>query len=306
MALLADGPARPHDRLWDAVFSPASVWSPGELLAVERRCPGHLPGHTFVPALVLEPRSGTLDQLVDLVEKERGEGEGPEVDFARLRLESRGGWTTRYAEQLPGVADWIIETVQAALEAVYPRSLPPEVTDAAVVAAVLVAGHQPGGYAWPSLVRDLLAGYEPKPDASAVRVLQDCADLGLLGGQLLQRLAEVALENAPGYPDPPSAPRHPLSGVTWDTAGGPVPLLEVPLRRVLAACPASTSAALAEALTGRLWPKSSESMSDRRAEKAYDDRDRFLRSWWKSLVEPTASPRPTFLGALRPGTRKDR
>ena len=314
LALLQGPDVRPRQASWDAVFDPAREWHVGELLDIEQRYPCRAPGSIFLRTLTSADRSPELDSLVNLILHKRGSEEvtGPEVSLAELRSLAGRSWTGTTYLTPSELAGTLLELAHLAMEYVAHDDLSSEVCDAVLVSAIVSLGESDAAQRWSHLVDGFFRDYRAHPDSNAAAILEQLVDRDLFDELALGRIVVAAAEAAPGYPH--ATQNHPLSTVVLTSPHGPVKLLEVPVRRALAGRRSGhglLNSLLARELNIAMTGAVERRGDERRAEKVYEDRERFLRSWWQSMYPDTFgvvedNSKPAFFGVFKSSNRKDR
>lgn len=314
LSLLQGGDGRPRPVCWDAVFDPEQGWQLSELLELERRHPCGAPGGIFLRTLASADQSPELDSLIQLILHQRGREEltGPEVSLAELRSLSGRAWTgTTYLTQSE-LASSLLKLADLAVQNAEKGELPGEVSDSVLVSAIVSLSEPELANSCSRLVDSFFLGYRLQPGSKAATILEQLVDRGSFDELALRRIISAAAESAPGYPHPTGT--YPMSTVVLNSPQGPVRLLEVPVRRALAGRRSRHELLdflLSRELNVAMTAPSDRRGGERRAEKIYEDRERFVRSWWQTLlpvsqVDDELNSKPVFFGVFKSSNRKDR
>lgn len=310
------GGAFPTD-LAPAVLHDAKAWSGAELWAVESRCPGELPGNLFYQALMEEQWSGRLEAVCKLATKRGLQDITPlEADIAELRVAAElkcpegavpaFAWTHGSPTAVVETAMLFLRVLDRAMETLQRPLQSPAVTALMVVAAVLVLGKDGGSVPlpWPAPLQIQLRSLGDLPEAGIAEALERCVHSQVLSIADAEHLGRMSLYVNPRFPDSELMSERFMEGIRVGLDGNWVPVMEVPLRTVLATMPLyDVEDAEKSTLTviGMVLP---ETESERQRDKALQEREKVFRSWWQQLCAATGrldpeQEKPAFLDSLK-------
>lgn len=303
------------DLLSRILFNQATPWSGEELWTVEKRCPRELPGELFYAVLLEQQWSPGLADLCKLVGMRGLQDITPlEAEVAELRRSSEGeaaegtglvhSWVQGSAEVVYTKAKMFLETLDKALTLLGRPLFSDSVNALLVVATVLVQGAENHVGPWPATLQKQLGGLGQLTDPGIARALGACVDSEVLSIADAEHLGRVALYIQPGFPVPTALPESFMAGILVPLEGKNVPVLEVPLRRVLAAKPLYD---LEEAVTATLEVMRDglpDTESDRHRDKVFQEREKAFLVWWNQLCSdsgraPAEADKPAFFESIK-------
>jgi hypothetical protein len=294
------------------VFVHHPPWHAAELLYLEQRFPGEMPGEFFPPALLNEEWSQPLAELIGVVMDHRGMTvpSPPEVAFAKLRLTAMQPWADSAPDVVRGDAAWILSTAAQAMTAVYGRLGPVELRVLVLEAAVITVANPWNRLDLSREVRNLVSDYPAVQADGVSSFLQSCVDTRVLGQSEIEELTRLAIETAPGYPGGEDVPGAFMAGVMVFDGAERLRLLEVPIRHALRTGQTDPQS-MCELILAKNWNQTFNTGTERLVEKVYEERQKFSLEWWKTLRQETGStmqdtPKPARFGGFMSAIRKDR
>ncbi|WP_427004475.1 hypothetical protein [Pseudarthrobacter sp. H2] len=310
--LMEPAQAEVVDPVLARVFVHHPPWGASELLYLEQRYPGEMPGEFFPSALLREQWSQPLEELIGAVLDIRGitDASAPEVRFAQLRRTARQPWADGSSDGVRKEASWILSTAAQAMTAMQGRLEPPELRALVLEAAVITVANPRNPSGLGREVRNLISDYVAVPGDGLSETLQSWVDTQVLGRWELEELTRLAIETAPGYPGPEDVPGAFISGVMVFDGGERLRLLEVPIRHALRTGQTDPTS-MSDSILAKNWNQTLNAGPERLVEKTYEERQKFSREWWKRLRQETGptvqdTPKPARFGGFMSAIRKDR
>ncbi len=297
------------------LFNQATAWNGEELWLVEKRCPKELPGELFYSVLLEEPWSQGLAELCKLVSMRGVQDITPlEAELANLRRASE--------DQAPGVAGLAHSWVQGSPDVVYEKAVmfvrtldnaltglgrmlgPGSVSALLVVATVIVLGSDKPFGPWPHALKQQLSSLGRMADPGIANALGRCVETSCLSIADAEHLGRIALYIQPGFPVGAGLEGRYLGGIRVPLNGSYVPVLEVPLRKVLATMPLYDLDGAAAATLEVIREGLPETESDRQREKAFQKREKMFSVWWHQLCTESGrmaaeQDRPAFRESIK-------
>lgn len=294
------------------VFVPHPPWRAAELLYLEQRFPGEMPGQFFPTALLMEEWSQPLAELIGVVMDHRGVTvpSPPEVRFAKLRLTAMQPWADGTPDEVRADAAWILSAAAQAMTALHGRLGRVELRALVLEAAVITLANPRNRFDLAREVRNLISDYVAVQTDGVSGFLQRCVDTRVLGQSEIEEVTRLAIETAPGYPGREDVLGAVLSGVMVFDGAERLRLLEVPIRHALRTGQTDPQS-MCDSILAKNWNQSFNTASERAVEKTYDERQKFSQEWWKTLRQETGSavkdpPKPARFGGFISAIRKDR